>query len=226
MVGMKFIEPINHVDEHSNPCHEKGNDYEPFDDRVTMAKGTLFVVSAPSGAGKTTLINAIRPLFPNLLYSVSYTTRPPRQGEVEGQSYYFVRTDQFERMIRSDEFLEWKKVHGNYYGTPRGPVTQALAAGRKMILDIDVQGAMDVFSRVPGAIGIFVTVSDLSVLEDRLRKRGTDSEEAIRLRIANAAIEIKAAEKFDYSIINDDLGLAVRDLTRIISEACNCRAFG
>jgi len=205
---------------------KKGNDYEPSHDRVTMAKGTLFVVSAPSGAGKTTLINAIRPLFPNLLYSVSYTTRPPREGEVEGASYYFVRTDQFERMIRSDEFLEWKKVHGNYYGTPRGPVTQALAAGRKMILDIDVQGAMDVFSRVPGAIGIFITVSDLNVLEERLRKRGTDSEEAIRLRIANAAREMEAADKFDYTVTNDDLGQAVKDLTRIISEACGCRAVG
>ncbi len=204
----------------------KDNDYDPFDDRVTMAKGTLFVVSAPSGAGKTTLINAIRPLFPNLLYSVSYTTRPPRQGEVEGISYYFVRSEQFERMIRSDEFLEWKKVHGNYYGTPRGPVTQALATGKKMILDIDVQGAMDVFARVPGAIGIFVTVSDLGVLEERLRKRGTDSEEAIQLRIANAALELEAAEKFDYTVTNDDLGQAVKDMARIISEACSCHSTG
>lgn len=205
---------------------KKGNDYERFHDRVTMAKGTLFVVSAPSGAGKTTLINAIRPLFPNLLYSVSYTTRPPREGEIEGTNYYFVRTDQFERMIKSDEFLEWKKVHGNYYGTPRAPVTQALASGRKMILDIDVQGAVDVFSRVPGAIGIFITVSDVHILEERLRKRGTDSEEAMRLRIANAPIEMKAADKFDYTVTNDDLGQAVKDLTRTITEACGCRAVG
>lgn len=201
---------------------KKSNDCETPKTSVIMSKGTLFVISAPSGAGKTTLINAVRPLFPNILYSVSYTTRSPRPGEVEGVSYYFVKTDQFERMIKSDEFLEWKKVHGNYYGTPRGPVTRALATGKKMILDIDVQGAMDVFARVPGAVGIFITVPDLQVLEDRLRKRGTDSEETISLRLANATAEIEAAEKFDYTVVNNDLAQAVKEMTRIIAEASGC----
>jgi guanylate kinase len=201
---------------------KKSNDHETSYTSVIMAKGTLFVISAPSGAGKTTLINAVRPLFPHILYSVSYTTRPPRPGEIEGVSYFFVKTDQFERMIKSDEFLEWKKVHGNYYGTPRGPVTRALAAGRKMILDIDVQGAMEVFARVPGAVGIFITVPDLHLLEDRLRKRGTDSEETISLRMANATVEIEAADKFDYTVVNNDLAQAVKEMTKIIGEASGC----
>jgi guanylate kinase len=203
---------------------KKSNDHETSNTSVIMAKGTLFVISAPSGAGKTTLINAVRPLFPHILYSVSYTTRPPRPGEIEGVSYFFVKTDQFERMIKSDEFLEWKKVHGNYYGTPRGPVTRALAAGRKMILDIDVQGAMEVFARVPGAVGIFITVPDSHVLEDRLRKRGTDSEETISLRMANATVEIEAADKFDYTVVNNDLAQAVKEMTKIIGEASGCES--
>jgi len=201
---------------------KKSNDCETPNTSMIMSKGTLFVISAPSGAGKTTLINAVRPLFPNILYSVSYTTRSPRPGETEGVSYYFSKTDQFERMIKSDEFLEWKKVHGNYYGTPRGPVTRALATGKKMILDIDVQGAMDVFARVPGAVGIFITVPDLQVLEDRLRKRGTDSEETISLRLANATAEIEAAEKFDYTVVNNDLVQAVKEMTKIIAETSGC----
>ena len=115
-----------------------------------MGKGTLFVISAPSGAGKSTLIARIRRIFPHIRYSISCTSRPPRKGETEGVDYYFVSTDKFRMMIERDEFLEWKEVHGNLYGTPVAPVNDALASARPMILDIDVEGAKEVFRKISG----------------------------------------------------------------------------
>jgi len=189
-----------------------------------MAKGVFFVVSAPSGAGKSTLIDRIRPMFPDMLYSVSCTTRPRRGNEVDGVHYHFLDKDRFTAMIENHEFLEWKQVHGNMYGSPKEPVMRALAQNRSMILDIDVQGAEEVFAGVPHSVGIFITAPDMRVLEERLRSRGTDSEDTIRIRMANARQELKAVRIFSYRIVNDDLDRAVAELALIIRKesGCNC----
>lgn len=183
-----------------------------------MGKGTLFVISAPSGAGKSTLIARIRQIFPQISYSISCTSRPPRKGEAEAVDYYFVGTDKFRMMIQRNEFLEWKEVHGNLYGTPVAPVNECLASARRMILDIDVEGAKEVFKKVPGAVGIFITAPSMAVLEQRLRLRGTDSEGSIRTRMINAAREMEQAGMFKYQIINADLEEAVEELAGIISK--------
>lgn len=181
-----------------------------------MGKGLLFVLSAPSGAGKSTLIERIRPLFPDMLYSVSCTTRHPRAGEVDGVHYCFLGPEQFRRMIDEHEFLEWKEVHGNLYGTPAGPVREAVGQGRRMILDIDVQGAAEVFKNFPAAIGIFINAPTIEILEQRLRSRGTDSEDSIRVRLGNAEREMKDAEMFRYVVINDDLEAATQRIASIV----------
>jgi guanylate kinase len=183
-----------------------------------MGKGTLFVISAPSGAGKSTLIARIRQIFSQLRYSISCTSRPPRNGETDGVDYYFISSDKFRLMVERDEFLEWKEVHGNLYGTPAAPVKECLASARCMILDIDVQGAKEIFKKVPAAVGIFITAPSMAVLQQRLVLRGTDSEESIRTRMVNAAHEIGQAGMFKYHIINDDLEKAVENLAAIVRK--------
>lgn len=181
-----------------------------------MGEGVLFVISAPSGAGKSTLIERVRPLFPDMRYSISCTTRPPRSGEENGVHYYFTERKVFEEMIARGDFLEWKEVHGNLYGTPAGPVKQALSQGHRMILDIDVQGALEVFTKVPEAVGIFITVPDLGVLERRLRTRATDSPETIATRLKNAPGEMEIGLSFQHVIVNDRLDAAVEALAKLI----------
>jgi guanylate kinase len=186
-----------------------------------MGKGTLFVISAPSGAGKSTLITRIRRIFPEIRYSISCTSRPPRKRELEGVDYFFVSPHEFRLMRERCEFLEWKEVHGNMYGTPAGPVKDCLESGQLMILDIDVEGAKEVFKKVPEAVGIFITAPSMAALEQRLALRGTDSEESIRIRMINAVSEMKQAGMFKYQIDNDDLERAVEELAGII-----CRESG
>lgn len=181
-----------------------------------MQNGKLFVISAPSGAGKSTLIAGILPLFPDMLYSVSCTTRSPRPGETHGTSYFFLNEEQFEEMIKKDEFLEWKTVHGNFYGTPTLPVQQALTAGRRMVLDIDVQGALEVFSKVDEAVGIFVTAPNLDTLRERLLRRSTESHDSIRIRLKNAVAEMAYRDRFKYQIVNDELDRAIEELAAVI----------
>ncbi len=188
-----------------------------------MAHGILFVISAPSGAGKSTLIEEIRPMFPDLLYSVSCTTRAPRENEKEGVQYYFLDKLRFDSMVKAGEFLEWKEVHGNRYGTPAQPVKSALDSGRCMILDIDVHGAFRVFEKIHRSVGIFITVPDMDVLEARLRQRGSDSEESIRTRLKNAPGEIELGKKYQYQIVNDNLDAAVADLAAVIRKESRCR---
>jgi guanylate kinase len=183
-----------------------------------MPDGRLFVICAPSGAGKSTLIQAIRPRFPDMLYSVSCTTRPPRPGEQNGVHYFFLTEDRFTEMVRGKEFLEWKQVHGNRYGTPAGPVAEALRVGKRMLLDIDVQGAAEVFRRFPEAVGIFILAPGLEELERRLRTRGTDSEASIETRLRNAREELEAADSFAHRVVNDRLDRATEELARIIEE--------
>ncbi|MDQ7785594.1 MAG: guanylate kinase [Desulfomonilaceae bacterium] len=187
-----------------------------------MARGTLFVISAPSGAGKSTLIEEIRPLFPDMLYSVSCTTRAPRENEQEGVHYYFLDGRRFDALVKAEAFLEWKEVHGNRYGTPAPPVKSALASGRCMVLDIDVQGALQVFEKIDESVGIFITVPSMDVLEQRLRQRGSDSEESIRTRLENAPREMELGAAYEYRIVNDSLEKAVAELAAVIEKESRC----
>lgn len=184
----------------------------------SMGNGKLFVLSAPSGAGKSTIISRIRPIFPDMLYSISCTTRKPREGENDGVDYYFITRQKFKRMVEQGEFLEWKEVHGNLYGTPAGPVVAGLSHGQHMILDIDVQGAQEVFNRIPDAVGVFINAPSMEVLERRLRSRGTDSEDSIRTRLLNAAKEMAMSGLFKYHIVNDELEKAVSSMVEIIRQ--------
>lgn len=185
-------------------------------------KGFLFIVSSPSGGGKTTLIRRLLERPPGrepLRFSVSHTTRPRRDGEVDGREYHFVSAAQFETMARRSEFLEHNEVHGNFYGTSKSEVLPHLAAGEDVVLDIDVQGARDVRIAVPEAISIFIVPSSAEELERRLRHRGLDGEDAIRKRLINAAKEIAQADSFQYVIVNDDLERASLELESVVRAA-------
>jgi guanylate kinase len=181
-------------------------------------RGSLFIVSSPSGGGKTTLIRRLlaNPAGANLRFSVSHTTRPRREGEVDGREYHFVTAGRFEEMARQGEFLEHNEVHGNFYGTAKSGVLPRLAAGEDVILDIDVQGARDVRAAYPEAVSIFVVPSSAAELERRLRARGLDGEDAIRKRLINAAKEVAQAQEFQYVIVNDDLNRAVSELECVV----------
>jgi guanylate kinase len=185
-----------------------------------LTRGDLFIVSSPSGAGKTTLIRHVmsdpRLLPGSLHFSVSHTTRMPRVGEVNGREYYFVNPVDFQRLVDADGFLEHATVHGHFYGTSRGEVESRLAAGIDVLLDIDVQGARQVRSKVPEVVKIFVFPPSRAVLEERLRARASESEDALTARLAAAVREMKEFGEYDYAIINDDLPVAVDELRSII----------
>ena len=182
------------------------------------ARGDLFIVSSPSGGGKTTLIRRLLDDPPGapLHFSVSHTTRPMRRGEQEGREYHFVSVEAFGRMVQSGELLEHNEVHGHIYGTSRAEVLPHLAAGEDVVLDIDVQGARDVRRAYPEAVTIFIVPSSPAELERRLRSRGLDGEEAIRKRLINAAREIQEAQDFQYVIINDDLERATLEIQSVV----------
>lgn len=185
-------------------------------------RGKLIVISGPSGAGKSTVIQKLMELRSDLCFSVSATTRAPRDGEVEGRDYFFVTRDMFERMVRHGELLEHAEYVGNYYGTPSRYVEQRRAAGKHVLLDIEVQGASQVRSRIQDAITIFVIPPSLEVLRQRLRDRGTDSDTVIQNRLKRARAEYKEATFYDYIVINDNPDDAARELDSIITAAC-CR---
>jgi guanylate kinase len=185
---------------------------------MTAPRGSLFIVSSPSGGGKTTLIRRLlaKPPGEPLRFSVSHTTRPQRDGEVDGREYHFVSAAEFEKMARRGEFLEHNEVHGNFYGTAKSEVLPRLAAGEDVILDIDVQGARDVVAAVPEAVSVFIIPASPDELERRLRKRGLDGEDAIRKRLINAAKEVAQAETFQYVIVNEDLERAGLELESVV----------
>jgi guanylate kinase len=178
------------------------------------ARGDLFIVSSPSGGGKTTLIRRLlaSPPGARLHFSVSHTTRTMRQGEQNGREYHFVSVEEFQRMVQRDEFLEHNEVHDNIYGTSKAEVLPRLAAGQDVVLDIDVKGARDIRTAHPDAVTVFIVPSSVEELEKRLRIRGLDSEESIRKRLINAAREIEEASSFQYVIVNDDLERATLEL--------------
>ncbi|SMC28559.1 guanylate kinase [Andreprevotia lacus DSM 23236] len=181
-----------------------------------MAKGNVFVVTAPSGAGKTTLVAALLAADQNVQLSISFTTRAPRAGEVNGKDYHFVERAQFESMINAGELLEHAEVYGNYYGTSQTWINQVIENGRDILLEIDWQGAQQVRRLFPDSIGLFVLPPSVDVLETRLRNRGKDSEEIIARRMAAAREEISHVDEFDYVIVNEHIDEAVRDIVSIV----------
>ena len=182
---------------------------------MTIA-GNLFIITAPSGAGKTSLVRTLLAADTQLRLSVSYTTRPPRPGEVDGVDYYFVDEARFLYMLRDGEFLESAEVHGAYYGTAQSCVNTTLQAGDDLLLEIDWQGAMQVRNLFPQAVGIFILPPSIEALEQRLYTRGQDSEQVIAQRLAAAREEMSHIAEFDYVIINDLFEVAVEDLLAII----------
>lgn len=179
--------------------------------------GRLFVVSAPSGAGKTTLCEAVRQRLPDLVYSVSATTRPPRKGETDGKDYFFVTEAQFRQGIADGLWAEWAKVHGNFYGTSHRFLENHLAAGRDVLLDIDVQGAEQICARYPRAITIFIMAPSMDELRRRLVDRGLDPPEVIAKRLDNARAEIDRSSMYRHVVVNDDLDTAIDRLTAILA---------
>lgn len=185
-------------------------------------EGILLVVSGPSGAGKGTICDAIRKLYPDLQYSVSMTTRAPRNGEEEGKSYFFRTNEEFEKLIAEDAFLEYAKVYDHYYGTPKKRALDMIGDGKSVLLEIDIQGAMQVKERYPKGVFIYIVPPSLEILSGRLHRRGTDSEEVIEKRLAQITSELAMAHKYDYIVVNDKLEDAIRKV-RAILEAEKCK---
>ncbi len=181
-----------------------------------MPRGNIYVVTAPSGAGKTTLVRALLAADHQIQLSVSFTTRQPRTGEVNGKDYCFVSREEFERMIAASALLEYAEVFGNYYGTSQEWIESMLAQGQDILLEIDWQGAQQVRRLLPEAIGIFILPPSLVALEERLRGRGKDSEEVILHRLSAAKDEISHVDEFDYVIVNDQFDEAQRDLLAVV----------
>ena len=184
-------------------------------------KAFIFIISAPSGAGKTTLCRAALAAFTDMRYSVSFTTRPPRPGEENGRDYVFVTAPEFEAGIRDGRWAEWARVHGNYYGTSADVLAQSLSSGCDILLDIDVQGAQQICARFPGSVTIFIMPPSLEVLRQRLVARGTDRPEVIAMRIENAGREMAQRDVYRHVVVNDDLETAIAELIRIINSYRN-----
>ena len=204
-----------------------GNDVGP-DDEVAgqrlRAKGNLFVVVAPSGAGKTSLVAELLKKEPNIRLSISYTTRAPRKGEANGREYHFVSRPEFEKMIEAGEFLEYANVYGNYYGTSKRWIEMELAGDHDVLLEIDWQGARQLRALFPHMVGIFILPPSLAELRKRLESRGKDSPEAIARRMASAREEISHVLEFEYIIVNDRFDEALSDLISVVRAARVSRA--
>lgn len=181
-------------------------------------KGRLFIISAPSGAGKTTLCNALRKRFPDMAYSISHTTRAPRKNETHGKDYFFISTPAFEERIQQGQWAEWARVHGNYYGTSAEQLNEHLRSGRNVLLDIDVAGARQIKSRFPDSIAVFIMPPSLEALKARLRSRATDDEAEIDKRLAHAEAEIAGRDFYDHVVVNDRLDEAIEALSRLIRQ--------
>ena len=190
---------------------------------TATSRGTLFVVSSPSGGGKGTIIRHVLDVVPNLSYSVSYTTRAPRLNEVDGREYFFVSRETFEEMIAAGEFLEWACVHGNFYGTSKSQILEETAAGADIILEVDVQGAASVRQLLMDSVSIFILPPSYDVLKQRLIDRGTDTPEELEVRLRNAPDELRQYSSFDYVIINDQVAEAAGQLASIVhAERVRC----
>jgi len=176
----------------------------------------VFIISAPSGSGKSTLVSHLMADLPGLMFSISYTTRPPRGAEKDGESYHFVSRPEFEAMVERDEFLEHAEVFGNYYGTHRGILEDARSLGRDLVLDIDVQGARQLIQKIPEAVTVFILAPSRQILERRLRARGEDRDEVIERRLRDAAEEIRRYSDYHYVLINRELDESDAILSSIV----------
>jgi len=186
--------------------------------------GLLIVLSGPSGAGKGTICQELLHQMPNLRYSVSSTTRSPRPGEVDGVHYHFRPREEFEALLARDELLEWAEFCDNYYGTPRFAVEQALQQGRDVILEIEIQGALQIKKRFPQGVFTFIVPPSMDVLSERIHKRGTETEEVIQKRLAKAIQELEYVSEYDYVVINDEVPVAVDKLKSIlVAEKCRVK---
>lgn len=184
-------------------------------------KGLLIVLSGPSGAGKGTICKALMEKEKNLKLSISATTRQPRNGEIEGKNYFFKLEDEFERMIENDSFLEWAKVYDHYYGTPKDFVLKNLEEGNDVVLEIDIQGALKIKEKFPEGVFIFILPPSMEELKNRIKKRGTESEEEIIKRFKSAYEELNYVSRYNYVVINDSVEQAVEKIRAIIvAEKC------
>ena len=181
--------------------------------------GNVFVVSAPSGAGKSTLVQRLVATVPDLIFSISFTTRKPRPGELDGRDYFFIDDARFDTMIHDGGFVEWVQVYGHRYGTGRDWLEGVLATGRDVLLDIETTGALNLKKAIPDARMIFILPPSTAALEERLRSRGKDSEEQIAIRLQHARHELELYFAYDYLILNDDLELAYRQLEGIVNAS-------
>ncbi len=191
---------------------------------ITRKKGLLFVVSAPSGAGKTSLCGALTESLENLTHSISYTTRRPRPGERDGRDYYFIAEERFKEMVHAGDFAEWAQVHSSLYGTSKRVLDDMLSQGSDLILDIDTQGARQIQGKYPDAVFIFILPPSMDILEERLRNRRSDDEAEIRKRMKRAKDEIMDYAMYQYIIINRDFDRALSELRSIvIGERCRTK---
>ena len=181
-------------------------------------KGGLFVISAPSGAGKGTVLKQILELRPEHVLSVSFTTRSPRTGEKHGESYFFAAREDFEKMIEQDKFLEYAEYVGEYYGTPKEPIYDAIGDGKSVLLEIEVLGAGQIKEKEPDAVSIFIIPPSLEELERRLRGRGTDSDDKIRTRLERARAELEERHSYDHVVVNDDVTRAAQEIISIMDS--------
>ncbi len=188
-----------------------------------MKKGILFVFSGPSGVGKGTVLDRLFEKYDGVEYSISMTTRSPREHETDGEDYYFVSKEKFEEIKEENGFIEWACVHGNYYGTPKKFVIKALEEGRDIVLEIDIQGAKQVRETFPDSVFIFLEPPSFSALEERLANRDSETNETKKIRLENAREEIEEASMYDYRVVNDDIDRAVEELIQIFEKEKNRR---
>jgi guanylate kinase len=181
-------------------------------------RGKIVVISAPSGSGKTTIAHEMLSRNPSLRFSVSATTRPMRQGEVDGEDYFFLTHEEFKRRVAAGEFVEWEEIYGNLYGTLQSEVDAALLLGRNLLFDVDVNGALSIKQKYPEALLIFISAPSLEVLEQRLRARHTEDAEALGRRLERMPMELAKTEEFDYTVVNDVLARAVEEVQTIVQN--------
>jgi len=182
-----------------------------------MLRGKLIVVSAPSGSGKTTIVKALLAKYPSMLFSVSGTTRPKRDIEVEGKDYFFLPRREFERLVANGELVEWEEIYGNLYGTLKREVDKALASGKIMLFDIDVKGGLSIKRKYPDdSVLIFIRPPSIEVLETRLRNRKTEDEATFKRRMERVSMELGLASQFDFQVVNDDLQTAITEVDKIV----------
>lgn len=182
-----------------------------------MNKGRVFIISGPSGSGKDTVLKKVFEKCPDIAFSISSITRTMREGEVEGEKYNFISREQFIQMINNDELLEYNEFVGNYYGTPKAPVVNAISTGKDIIIEVDVNGAAQIRNKIHEAVSIFIMPPSLEILKDRLCGRGTDSVEVINKRLNEALREIERASEYDYIVVNNSLDDAVSDFINVMS---------